>query len=74
MCVYRKQEEIEEMIMSYLQKHPDAGDTLEGITRWWLELERIDQSGDEVATAIESLVKKGSLKKFKCQGSFSTGL
>ncbi len=30
----KKQEEISKMILDYLRKNPDAGDTLEGISKW----------------------------------------
>lgn len=54
-----KKEELAQRIMEYLRKNPDAGDTLEGITNWWLQLERIEQSVDEVLESLEDLVKKG---------------
>lgn len=50
------------MILDYLQKNPDAGDSLEGIVEWWLGIERIESSVDEVADALESLVQKGIIK------------
>ena len=61
-------EEMSEMILSYLRKHPDAGDTLEGITRWWLEAERIDVSVDEVVEALNSLLRNGLLGRIECGG------
>jgi hypothetical protein len=57
--VNKKDKEISEQILKYLQKNPDSGDTLEGITKYWLGLERIDQSVDEVRDALEGLIKKG---------------
>ena len=58
-------EELAEKIMNYLQKHPGAGDTLEGITRWWLDHERIELSTDNVIEAIELLIKRNVLKREK---------
>ena len=55
----KKTEKISRMILDYLRKNPDAGDTLEGITRWWLNMERIDLSVKEVAQALESLMEQG---------------
>lgn len=55
--------------MKYLQDEPDAGDTLEGISSFWLEFERIDQTVDEVSIALESLVKQGLVKKIESKGS-----
>ena len=61
----KKQEKISRMIVNYLRKNPDAGDTLEGITKWWLELERIEISTDEIADVLESLVEKGVIRMRK---------
>ena len=58
-------EQIEQLILSYLNRNPDASDTLEGIARWWLELERIETSVEEVAAACQNLEKLGLLKKSK---------
>lgn len=64
-------EEISKNILDYLQKNPDAGDTLEGITKWWLESQRVDQAVDEVAEALNLLLKKGAIIKTKCKkGSY----
>ncbi len=51
-----------ELVIDYLQKNLDAGDTLEGITNWWLERERIDQVVDEITAVLENLVQKGTIQ------------
>ncbi len=51
------------MILNYLHKNPDAGDTLEGITRWWLESESISISVNDVESAVESLVERGIVSR-----------
>ena len=61
--VDNKKSETEETILTYLKKNPDAGDTLEGISRWWLESIKINKSVDDVAQALEGLVKKGIVAK-----------
>lgn len=60
-----KKEDIASRILEYIQKNPDAGDTLEGIVRWWLDSEMINKSVEEVAKALEALIEKGLLKKVK---------
>lgn len=61
-------EEHTEMILDYLRKNPEAGDTLEGVTRWWLEQESIEISVDKVIKALESLIEKGVIKGQKVKG------
>jgi len=61
-------DEVARKIINYLHKHPDARDTLEGISRWWLGFEKIDESVDNVSVALEELVKEGKLKKQKVKG------
>ncbi len=51
------------MILNYLRKNPDAGDTLEGISKWWLEYEKIDLAMEEVAVVLEKLIKEGKVKR-----------
>ncbi|MGA1841585.1 MAG: hypothetical protein ACMUIU_13260 [bacterium] len=65
----KKQEEISKKILDYLKKHPNAGDTLEGITMWWLEFERIDRSVEEIAKILENMAEKGEIEKFHREAS-----
>ena len=58
-----KQKRLEGLILDYLTRNPEAGDTLEGITRYWLELERIDASVNQVAEACNDLLKRGFVNK-----------
>ena len=36
-----KREKIKKSILNYLKQNPDAGDTLEGITKWWFGWDRV---------------------------------
>ncbi len=56
-------EDIARIILNYLSKNPDAGDTLEGISRWWLNREKIDVAVDEIAGVLEALIKEGLIEK-----------
>ena len=51
--------DISEEILEYLRKHPEASDTLEGITEWWLLSQRINYEMKRVKAAILKLVKQG---------------
>ncbi len=56
-------EDIARMILGYLKKYPNAGDTLEGICRWWLNHEKIDVTVDVVSEILETLIKEGKVKR-----------
>jgi predicted ArsR family transcriptional regulator len=46
-------------ILEYLRTHPEAGDGLEGITRWWLVSQQVDLSVIAIKETLEELVTEG---------------
>lgn len=60
-------EVLSQKILNYLKKHPQAGDTLEGIATWWLAQQRIEEIVDEVAEALDVLIKKGRVQALESQ-------
>lgn len=58
-------------ILHYLKKHPEAKDTLEGITEWWIEKQLIEESVESVARGLSQLCAKGLLKEEKVIGKNS---
>jgi len=62
-----EKELLSQKVVSYLKKHPEAGDTLEGIVTWWLDQERIDRVVDDVADVLRSLEKKGTVRAYRTQ-------
>jgi len=46
---------IEEQLLNYLNKHPEAKDTLEGIMMWWLSA----TDPDEARSELDDLVARG---------------
>lgn len=56
-------------ITQYLNKHPQAADTLEGIVHWWLLRQRYERAVTLVGDALELLVQQGILSKIVSHGS-----
>ena len=52
-------ERISEEIQLYLLQHPNAADTLEGITKWWLTRQRYEEATHVVKKALEDLIAQG---------------
>ncbi len=49
-------------ILQYLQTHPDAGDTVDGIAAWWLTQHDAPHAHESVALAeqaLDHLVQRG---------------
>ncbi len=46
-------------ILTYLTDYPDAGDTLEGIIRWWMLDRAIKTESKNVLAALVQLVDQG---------------
>jgi hypothetical protein len=49
-------EKIAQEIQLYLFKHPNAADTLEGITKWWLQRLRYEETTEIVHKALQYLI------------------
>ncbi len=66
----REQEiaEIAREIERYLDAHPNAADSVEGILRWWLTRQRYEQSAEHVARALEHLVSAGVVRLYRTPG------
>ncbi|MDH5602008.1 MAG: hypothetical protein OEY78_11980 [Gammaproteobacteria bacterium] len=46
-------------IQSYLTNYPQAADSLEGITRWWIQKQRFVDTCEQVESALNILISKG---------------
>ena len=46
-------------LMSYLREHPHSGDSVEGISLWWVMRQRITESIYAVQQVLEHLQKAG---------------
>ena len=50
-------------ILEYLQKQPGAKHTAEGIAKYWIFQQRLEESLEIVMTAIKYLIKSGFLEE-----------
>ncbi|MET0649587.1 MAG: hypothetical protein ABW208_23495 [Pyrinomonadaceae bacterium] len=51
--------EIVRQIQSYLEEHPAACDTLEGIAMWWFQRQRVNETVTNVYEALQELKASG---------------
>jgi predicted transcriptional regulator len=63
-----KESDMARAILEYLQGHPDAKDTLEGIAQWWLLKEWTERKHHEIETSLADLVSKGLVMERKREG------
>lgn len=52
-------------IQSYLEEHPAACDTLEGIVMWWLQRQRVNETVTDVYQALQELKASGMVLERK---------
>ena len=50
-------------IESYLKERKQAVDTLEGLVKWWLMRQKIEEEEAMVKRAVDYLLEQGKLKK-----------
>lgn len=53
---------LREALRSYLDRHPDAADSLEGIGRWWLPEVLRGAPSESLRLAVEALVDSGEMR------------
>ncbi|MEW6110080.1 MAG: hypothetical protein AB1632_13080 [Nitrospirota bacterium] len=62
-----KQEEIAQKILTYLASCPEGEDTIEGITNWWLKLNKGRHAQDEIKYALDLLLERGELEETRAR-------
>lgn len=55
-------------ISSYLESRPKALDSLDGILRWWLLKQHIEESTELVQAAMDYLVSCGEVEEIESSG------
>jgi hypothetical protein len=55
-------------VLSYLQEHPDAKDTLEGIAQWWLLRQCSERRLAEVERGVSVLLAQGLIVEIRRGG------
>lgn len=56
-------DEIAAAIIEYLEEHPRAMDTLDGIAGWWLPLHRVRFEVEAVERVVRHLTERGVLEE-----------
>ena len=54
--------EVADAVLAYLQRHPQAADTLLGITRWWLPQQRYEREHGRIEAVLTLLAERGQLQ------------
>jgi hypothetical protein len=67
-----KSADIIQKIIDYLEHRPDGEDTLEGITNWWIRMDKGVYAVDELKAALSILVEKGELDEMKARKDLVT--
>jgi len=60
--------EIARAVLRYLQEHPDAKDTLEGIAQWWLLRQCSERRLAEVKRGVSLLLAQGLIVEIRREG------
>ena len=61
-------EELRALVIGYLDAHPTAMDTLDGIAEWWLRRRQIEIEVRRVSSVLGTLVAEGQLEEFQQGG------
>ena len=53
---------LSELVLGYLEEHPRAMETLDGIAEWWIERRRIRVDVEALSRALTDLTERGVLE------------
>jgi hypothetical protein len=56
------------LVLAYLDDHPTAMDTIDGIAEWWVLRQQIDIEVRRVSRVLETLVRDGVLEEVTQSG------
>lgn len=65
-------DDVDRAVLAYLEAHPSAADTLEGIVAWWLEQRRIRYGVEIVSGSLERLITSGAVEELHRQDETPT--
>jgi hypothetical protein len=54
---------LRELVLGYLDEHPTAMDTLDGIAEWWIRRQQIEIEVRRVSSVLQALVQQGVLEE-----------
>jgi hypothetical protein len=60
--------DVRDLVLGYLDDHPTAMDTLDGIAEWWILRQRIEIEVRRIARVLEALVHEGQLERSEQDG------
>lgn len=55
-------------VLRYLDRHPHAADTIEGIAQWWITQQRLEDSRAQVQAALDRLQAQGLIEVVPAAG------
>ncbi|MBT2970023.1 MAG: hypothetical protein B6D72_11000 [gamma proteobacterium symbiont of Ctena orbiculata] len=61
--------ELAQQIQQYLRRNPDAADTIEGVTRWWLQALAGRICRQDVLKALKLLEEQKEIRTYLVPGS-----
>ena len=61
----QKEAELSEAILLYLEEHPQAQDTAEGIASFWIMRQKVREDVEAVAMVLSKLTRSGQLEEIR---------
>ena len=59
---------VRELVLGYLDDHPTAMDTLDGIAEWWVLRQQVEIEVRRVSRVLAALVRDGVLEEYEQGG------